>query len=128
MDHQDEAIREYRVVLDLDGSNIFALNNLAYSLATSDPDVALKYAQRAAELAPDNAAIQDTLGWIYYKKATYSTAVTYLETAVKKEPTPRRQFHLAMSYLKSGNRDLGQKTLQLAIQQDPKLPEKEKGW
>jgi tetratricopeptide (TPR) repeat protein len=128
MEHQDEAMREYRAVLDLDGSNVVALNNLAYSLAASDPDVALKYAQHAAELAPDNAAIQDTLGWIYYRKATYSTAVTYLETAVKKEPTPRRQFHLAMSYLKSGNRDLGQKTLQLAIGQDPKLPETEKGW
>ena len=47
---------------------------------------------------------------------------------VKKEPTPRRQFHLAMSYLKSGRRDQGEKTLQLALQQDPKLPVTEKGW
>lgn len=128
MDQRDEAIHQYRAVLDIDGSNLIALNNLAYTLASSDPDVALKYAQQAEELAPNSAAVQDTLGWIYYKKATYSTAVTYLETAVKKDPTPRREFHLAMSYIKSGNRDLGQKTLQLAIQQDPKLPETEKGW
>ncbi len=128
MDSRDEAIHHYRAVLDIDGSNLFALNNLAYTLAATEPDVALKYAQQAADLAPDNAAVQDTLGWIYYRKATYATAVTYLEAAVKREPTPRRQFHLAMSYLKSGNRDLGQKTLQLAIQQDPKLPETEKGW
>ena len=78
--------------------------------------------------APDNATVQDTLGWIYYRKAIFSTAVSYLETAVKKEPTPRRQFHLAMSYLKSGRRDQGEKTLQLALQQDPKLPVTEKGW
>jgi len=128
MDNREEAMHEYRAVLDIDGSNLMALNDLAYTLASTDPDVALKYAQHAAELAPDNAAVQDTLGWIYYKKATYPTAVTYLEMAVKKEPTPRRQFHLAMSYLKSGNRELGQKILQLAIQQDPKLPETEKGW
>ena len=87
----------------MDGSNVVALNNLAYTLALSDPDVALKYAQQAAELAPDSATVQDTLGWIYYRKAIFSTAVNYLETAVKKEPTPRRQFHLAMSLFEIGS-------------------------
>lgn len=128
MNNRDEAIHQYRAVLEIDGSNLVALNNLAYTLAATDPGVALPYAQHAAELAPENATVQDTLGWIYYKKALYQTAVTYLEGAVKKEPTPRRQFHLAMSYLKLGDRDLGQKTLQLALQQDPTLPETEKGW
>ena len=125
---REEAIRRYRAVLDIDGSNVIALNNLAYTLAASEPDVALKYAQQAAELAPDNAAVQDTLGWIYYRKAIYGTAVTHLETAMAKEPTPRRQFHLAMCYLKSGRRDQGEKTLQLALRQDPNLPVTEKGW
>jgi tetratricopeptide (TPR) repeat protein len=125
---QDEAIRRYKAALAVDGSNVVALNNLAYTLAPSDPDVALKYAQQAAELAPNSATVQDTLGWIYYRKAIFSTAVNYLETAVAKEPTPRRQFHLAMSYLKSGKRDQGEKILQLALQQDPKLTQTEKGW
>lgn len=124
----EEASRRFRAAVAIDGSNVLALNGLAYALAPSEPDVALKYAQQAAELAPDNAAVEDTLGWIYYRKAIYETAVTYLETAVAKEPTPRRQFHLAMSYLKSGRRDLGQKTLQLALQKDPKLPVTETGW
>jgi putative PEP-CTERM system TPR-repeat lipoprotein len=125
---QEEALRRYRAAVAVDGSSVMALNNLAWTLASSDPDVALKYARQAAELAPDSATVEDTLGWIYYRKEIYGTAVTYLETAVAKEPTPRRQFHLAMSYLKSGKRDLGQKTLQLALRQDPKLPVTEKGW
>jgi tetratricopeptide (TPR) repeat protein len=125
---QEEAIRRYKAALAVDGSNVVALNNLAYTLAPSDPDVALKYAQQAVELAPNSATVQDTLGWIYYRKAIFSTAVNYLETAVAKEPTPRRQFHLAMSYLKSGKRDQGEKILQLALQQDPKLTQTEKGW
>jgi Flp pilus assembly protein TadD len=125
---QDEATRRYRAAVTVDGSNVTALNNLAYTLAASDPDTALKYAQQGAEIAPDNAAVEDTLAWIYYRKAIYGTAVSLLEKAVAKEPTPRRQFHLAMSYLKSGKRDLGRKTLQLALAQDPKLPETEKGW
>jgi tetratricopeptide (TPR) repeat protein len=125
---QDEAMRRYKAALAVDGSNVVALNNLAYTLAPSDPDLALKYAQQAVELAPNSATVQDTLGWIYYRKAIFSTAVNYFETAVAKEPTPRRQFHLAMSYLKSGKRDQGEKILQLALQQDPKLTQTEKGW
>jgi Tfp pilus assembly protein PilF len=125
---QEEAIQHYRAAVDADGGNVAALNNLAYTLAASEPDEALQYAQRAAELAPNNATVSDTLGWIYYKKLIYSTAVTYLQTAVAKEPTARRQYHLALSYLKSGQRDLGEKTLRLALQQDPKIATTERGW
>ena len=125
---RQEAIGHYRAVLAIDSSNLMGLNNLAYALALTDPDEALKYAQQAAELAPGNAAVQDTLGWVCYRKAIYSMATTHLEAAVAKEPTPRRQFHLAMSYLKAGNRELGEKTLWQALQQDPNLQNTEKGW
>lgn len=128
MGDQEEALRRYRAAITFDSSNVVALNNLAYTLASSQPDEALKYAQQAAEIAPDNAMVDDTLGWVYYKKTIYSTAVTYLEKAVAKEPTPRRQFHLAVCYLKQGQRDVGEKTLQLALRQDPNLPITEKGW
>jgi Tfp pilus assembly protein PilF len=126
--NRDAAIARYRAVLDIDGSNIFALNNLAYALALDDTDQALRLAQKALEIAPDNATVQDTMGWLYYRKGNYSTAVNYLKTAVGKEPTPRREFHLAMSYLKSGAQDVGQKMLQEALQQDPNLPRTEHGW
>ena len=129
MGDQEEALRRYREAFALDNSSVAALNGLAWALASSQQtDEALKYAQHAVELAPDDASVNDTLGWIYYKKAIYPTAIRYLETAVAKQPTARREFHLAMSYLKSGQRDLGAKKLQLALQQDPKLPVTEKGW
>jgi tetratricopeptide (TPR) repeat protein len=125
---QEESVRRYRAVLVLDSSNVMALNGLAYALIASEPDEALKYAQRASELAPNNAAIADTLGWAYYRKAIYPTAETYLESAVTKDPSPRREFHLALCYLKTGKRDLGTKTLQMALQKDPSLAASEKGW
>ena len=118
----------YRAVLEVDASNLFALNNLAYSLTAANPDEASKLAQRAVELAPDNATVQDTLGWVYCRKGNYSMALTCLKTAVAKEPTPRREFHLAVCYLKSGNRELGEKLMQKALQQDSTLPTKEQGW
>jgi tetratricopeptide (TPR) repeat protein len=125
---QASAISRYRSVLEVDSSNVFALGNLGYELAAEKSDEALKFAQQAAELAPDNAGVLDTLGWVYYRKGVYDTAVGYLKTAVGKEPTARRQFHLAMSYIKAGQRDLGQKLLVAALQQDPNLVKTEQGW
>ena len=122
------ALARCRSVLEIDDSNVPALNNQAYALAAEDPDEALKLAQRAMELAPDDAAVQDTLGWVYYRKALYQTAVGYLKTATAKEPTPQRQFHLGMAYLKAGERDLGQRTIGAALKQDPNLTRTETGW
>ncbi len=126
--NRQEAIARYRAALVIDDSNLLALNNLAYILALPDPDGALKYAQHAAELAPDNATVEDTLGWVFYRKAIYGSAVQYLEAAVAKDPTPRRQFHLAMSYMKFGDRVKGEKTLKIALQGAPDLIKTEEGW
>jgi tetratricopeptide (TPR) repeat protein len=126
-DHTSEIAR-YRAILEVDRSNLMALNNLAYRLVDNDPDEALKFAQQAAEKAPDSPFVQDTLGWIYYRKGLYSIAVRYLKTAVDKEATPQRQFHLGMSYLKVGDRTVGQKILQEALQKDPNLAKTEQGW
>ena len=122
------AISRYRSALAADGSNVTALNNLAYIVSVDDPTEALNLAQQAMELAPDNAAVEDTLGWVYHRKGVYRTAIEYLKKAVAKESTPRRQFHLGMSYLKAGDRELGTKLVQEAIRKDPKLPRTEQGW
>ncbi len=122
------AVARYRSVLKADSANLEALNNLAYELAQQNPDEALPLAQQAAEIAPDNAAIQDTLGFVFYRKGDYRNATNYVKSAVTKEPTPRRQFHLAMCYSKSGDQNLAAKTLATALQQDPNLPKTEAGW
>ena len=124
----EAAIARYRTILNIDGSNLYALNNLAYDLAFADPDEALKYAQRAVEAAPESASIQDTIGWVYYRKGNYQTAAKYLKSAVDKESTPKRQFHLALSYLKAGEQNLGRQMLQSALQHDPNLTKTERGW
>jgi tetratricopeptide (TPR) repeat protein len=116
-----DAISRYRAVLDIDGSNVAALNGLAYELTYTSPDEALPLAQRAVELAPGDAAVHETLGWVFFRKAIYSSAVTQLKEAVAKQPTPRRQFHLGMAYLKTGEQRLGQMMVQAALQKAPAL-------
>ncbi|HLJ77239.1 MAG TPA: tetratricopeptide repeat protein, partial [Acidobacteriaceae bacterium] len=115
----------YRKVLQLDPSNIRALNNLAYNLAEYDnqSDEALQYAQKASELAPDTPAVENTLGWVLYKKGLYSMALSHLEKAADKEPSARRKAHVAMAYLRMGDQDQGQKNLNAALKLDPSIPE-----
>jgi len=119
-DHAAAAAR-YRDVLARDSGNVIAMNNLGAELATSDPDEALNFAQRALELAPGNPAVQDTLGWIYYRKGIYSTAARYLKSAVEAEPNPRRRYHLALCYLKTGEPRLGAELLRTVMREDPTL-------
>ena len=66
--NQPTAIQRYRAILDIDRSNVTAMNNLAYLIALKDPDEALKLAQQAVELAPNDASVRDTMGWVYYRK------------------------------------------------------------
>jgi tetratricopeptide (TPR) repeat protein len=122
------AVVLYRSVLNLDGSNLIALNNLAWALAVENTDEALKLAQQAADIAPDDANVQDTLGWVYYHKGIYGVAINHLKTAVDKGSTAKHQFHLAMCYLKSGQRELGQQILSAALAKDPNLLKTESGW
>jgi uncharacterized protein HemY len=101
------------------------LNNLAFLLAdqANQPDEALKLAQQAKELAPRDPSVDDTLGWVYYCKGLYPVAVKHLEAAVAKEPNARRKYHLAMVYLKSGDRKRGAEVLNQALKLDATLPE-----
>jgi tetratricopeptide (TPR) repeat protein len=126
-DHAAEA-ETYRKILTVDPLNVVVLNNLAYFLVANSPDEALKFAQQAAEIDPNSPTVQDTLGWIYYRKGLYEMAVRYLKSAVDKEPNPRRQFHLGMSYLKSGNQMMGQKIVLEATRRDPSLVKTEQGF
>ncbi len=119
------AVAHYRRVLAIDTDNTNALNNLAYLLAENGGqiDEALKYAQKAAELQPDVASVQDTLGWVLYRKGMYDMAVPHLEASVKTDPSARHTAHLALAYMKTGHEAQGREDLRLASQMDPNLPE-----
>jgi len=119
------ALAYYRQVLDIDASNTQALNNAAYILAeyANQPDEAHKYAQKAKELAPDADAVEDTLGWILYRKGLYSVALPHLERAVSQKGSASARYHLAMAYARAGNLERGRATMQAALKANPNAPE-----
>jgi tetratricopeptide (TPR) repeat protein len=121
--HWGDAIGYYEKALQINPNSLAALNNLAFLLADTlkDPDRALQLAQRAKLLAPDDPAVNDTLGWAYYVKGDYASAVKSM--ILNKVLTPKWKCHLAMAYLKMGKRDEAGAMLQAALRQDPSLPE-----
>lgn len=124
--HQAVALQEFRKSLDLDAQNPQALNNLAFLLSdyANKPDEALPYAEKARELAPKQAEYAGTLGWIFYQKGLYETAVTQLAAADSmKQRDPIMKYHLAMAYAKAGDVKRGHETLAAALKLNPNLPE-----
>jgi Flp pilus assembly protein TadD len=122
----EKATEAYRKVVEADPRNAIALNNLAYRLImdTKRADEALKFAQMAKEAAPKNSAVDDTLGWIYYRKGLYTSAVKHLEVATQgSDATPIRLYHLAMAYHQSGNSGKAKATYDRASKMGPLLME-----
>lgn len=124
-DNREAAVEWYRRCLALDERNLTALNNLA-DLLVSQPgsslDEALKWAQKAKALAPDDPIIDDTLGWVLYQRGDYQGAIGFLERATRaKSAVP--SFHLSVAYLKAGDRPRGLEALTRGLQIDSKSPE-----
>ena len=123
--NHEAAIQQYRKVLTIKPFDAGILNNLAYILAefTGNPTEALRFAQTAKALAPEDSAIDDTLGWTYYRMGRYGDAVRHLELAVKRGPNSRRYVHLAMACARSGDGVRARQMLRTALKIDPALPE-----
>lgn len=84
LDSQDDekgAVAQYEKVLQLDGNNRIALNNLAFMYTKAKdpslrkPEAAMKLAERLETLIEDDgsaASMFDTIGWVYFQYALTS--------------------------------------------------------
>ena len=109
----EHAKQQYQKVLEIQPENPLASNNLAYVMLQQggNVDVAFAMAQTARRQLPDNPNTADTLGWAFYQKHVYTSAISLFKEAVKKEPDNALfNFHLGLAYAKSGQADLGQAT------------------
>src|SRR5713226_9437041 len=85
---RDEARRRYEATVAEMSNAPVAANNLAFIYAEegTNLDVALQLASGAKQQVPDNAEVNDTLGWVYYKKDLAPMAVRPLEESLRKMP------------------------------------------
>jgi tetratricopeptide (TPR) repeat protein len=70
-----------------------------------DMDAAEAMIRKASELAPDDGAITDSLGWAQYKRGKLDEAITTLQAAAEKDPQQADiQEHLGDALYKAGRR------------------------
>ena len=103
----DSARKTYKYILDRDPKNGLAANNMAWVLAEkgkkSDLDEALRLAQTAKDMYPEDPRVADTLGYVYLKKGMPDNALGQFQMASEKltdEPTILYHMALALADLK----------------------------
>jgi tetratricopeptide (TPR) repeat protein len=124
----DRAKQQYQKVLEIQPDNPFASNNLAYVMLQQggNVDVAFAMAQTARRQLPDNPSSADTLGWAFYHKHVYTSAINLFKEAVKKEPDNALfNYHLGLAYAKSGQAALARQQLDRLVKIKPNFPDVE---
>ncbi|NDY94590.1 tetratricopeptide repeat protein [Wenzhouxiangella limi] len=96
-DNLDLAEQDLRRIIRIDGDNAMALNALGYTLTdrTSRHSEAYRLIRRALELAPEEPAILDSMGWVYFRLGEPESALPYLERAFAGDDNPEIAAHLA---------------------------------
>ena len=98
---------DLRGALALAPSQPVVLNYLGYALIDRGLklDEGTRLLRSALSASPDSAAIQDSLGWAYFRQARYPDAVGLLERAVGGDPgDPTILEHLGDAYWAAGRR------------------------
>jgi tetratricopeptide (TPR) repeat protein len=122
----DNAKQQYQKVLQIQPDNPLASNNLAYVMLEQggNVEVAFSMAQTARRQLPDNPNSADTLGWAFYHKGVYTSAITQFKAALKKEPDNALfNYHLGLAYAKSGQAALARQQLDRVLKINPNFPD-----
>lgn len=123
---REDARRVYEEILAATNRAPVAANNLAFGYAESDEnlDRALDLAQLAKQQLPNSHEVDDTLGWVHYKRNAPELAIPPLERAAKAEPgNPSYHYHLGLAYAKAGRPDDAERSLQQALKLRPDFTE-----
>ena len=88
--------QDMRALLALDENNVNALNALGYVWTTQNIHLeqAQMYLEKAYRLDPENPAIADSLGWLYFKQQNYGRALTLLGYSYSRLPEAEVAAHL----------------------------------
>jgi len=121
--NKDKAKTHYRTALQIDPRAAVAANNLAWIDANTEGanlDLALQLAQTAKAQLPNQHEIDDTLGWIYYKKGMATRAIESFENSALKQPNnPIYAYHLGLAYHKNGDAAKARQELERALKLRP---------
>jgi len=117
------ASKHYRILVDAQPNNPAMLNNLAWSSAQIKDPKAIEYAEKAYKLAPEQAAIVDTLGGLLVEKGDMARGLELLQKAVSLAPQAAViRLNLAKALVKAGKKDEAKKELDELAKLGDKFP------
>ncbi|MEM7001253.1 MAG: XrtA/PEP-CTERM system TPR-repeat protein PrsT [Pseudomonadota bacterium] len=100
----------------LPSTNPVLLNNLAWIYFEEGDDRAEDMARRAVQQMPDNADMNDTLGWILVNKDNVSEGLRLLRNSSRAQPNnPTISYHLAEALFRAGDRVAAKEAVQRAL-------------
>ena len=123
----EQARESYQKTLDLKPDDPMASNNLAYILleTNSNPDLALHLAQTARRAMPEFPNVADTLGWAFYQKGVYDSAISMFQEAInlsekhKQPDNPTYHYHLGLAYERASKPALAKQHFERVLKLDP---------
>jgi tetratricopeptide (TPR) repeat protein len=126
--NREEAKKNYTRALKIQPNLPAAANNLAWLLASeegSDLGEALRLAMQAKQALPDQPHIADTLGWVHYKRKSYSLAISQFRQALENRPNdPVIQYHLALALYGNGEKQQAIESLEKALDGNTKFEDR----
>jgi len=123
----DQAKGMYQKALEIQPDNPLASNNLAYVMLQQggNVDVALAMAQTARRGMPDSSNVADTLGWAYFQKGVYGSAIDLFQESLRlsekrgASDNPTVHYHLGLAYQKANQPAQARQQLERALKINP---------
>ena len=105
----DHAIADLRQYMVWYPDSATGMNALGYTMLTApgsyNIDEAFRLIQAAYHLEPESAAINDSMGWAYYKKGDAQAALPYLQYALEQYADAEVAAHLGEVLWQLGDRE-----------------------
>lgn len=124
----ESAIARYRQVLEIEPGHVIAMNNLAFRLTAQEDtrNEALRWARRAAALAPSSSDVLDTLAWVLHLLGDSAEASRIITTALRETPDRAGlRVHAAAIFASAGRAAEAEAQLKEALRLDPSLESSE---
>jgi len=123
----DQAKAMYQKALEIQPDNPLASNNLAYVMLQQggNIDVALAMAQTARRGMPESSNAADTLGWAYFQKGVYQSAIQMFQESLRlneKRGAPDDatvHYHLGLAYQKANQPSQARQQLERVLRINP---------
>lgn len=119
-------IDQLQTMLKNDTNNVLVLNNLAWALNEEKDPKSLELAERAYKIAPNSAAVMDTLGWILMEQGNIARGLPLIQKAIIQMPeSPDVRYHLGIGLMKSGNKPAARKEFEQILSSNKEFAKKE---